>query len=118
MRNTNSDFILTLIQKTNQNEVKWEIVKHTIDLPHDEKITSKIYVTTINDKKFRVYEYQYKHYIDEDEWLWNQRKRIEMIDDDNEKLYEFDYDYSVSDLFDSVTRQTSGIDDFLKDFLA
>lgn len=117
MRNKNIDFILTLIQKTNQKEIEWNIVKHNIDLPHDEKITGKIYVTTINGKKFRLFEYQYKHYVDEDEWLWNQRKKIELIDDNNEKLYEFDYDYSINDLFDSVTRQTSGIDDFLEDFL-
>ena len=117
MKNKNIDFILTLIQKTNNKEVNWEIVKHKIDLPHDEKITSKIYVTTVIDKRFRLYEYQYKHYVDEDEWLWNQRIKLELIDHDNEKLYEFGYDYSINDLFDSVTRQTSGIEDFLEEFL-
>ncbi len=117
MKNRNKELILALIKKTNNNEIEWEIVNHQIDLPHDEKITSKIYKTSILEKALRLYEFQYKHYIDEDEWLWNQRKRLEIIDQSNERLYEFDYDYSLSDLFDAVSRVTSGIDNFIESFL-
>ncbi|MGH1519871.1 hypothetical protein [Chryseobacterium sp. JK1] len=117
MRNKNLEFILALIKKTNNKEIIWQIVNHQISLPYEEKITSKIYKTTIQGKHFRLFEYQYKHYTDEDEWLWVQRKKIELIDNENEKLYEFNYEYSINDLFDAVTRQTSGIEDFLNDFL-
>lgn len=117
MIDKNNQFILALIKQTNNEEIIWNIVQHRIELPHDEKITSKIYKATILNKNFRLYEYQYKHYVDEDKWIWNQRKRLEIIDQSNERLYEFEYDYSLNDLFDSVTRKTSGIDDFLKNFL-
>lgn len=116
MRNKKDEFILALIKQTINNQIAWEIVDHKIDLPHDEKITSKIYKTSILQKLFRIYEYQYKHYVDEDEWLWNQRKRLEVIDESNDRLYDFEYDYSLNDLFDAVARQTSGIDDFFIDF--
>jgi len=114
----NTDFVFKLIRETKNDILTWEIVKHALELPHDEKLTSKIYTLEIKDKKFRLYEYQYKHYVDVDEWLWNQRKRLELIDGDNERLYEFEYDYSFNDLFDIVTKKTSGIDDFLHDFLS
>jgi len=117
MRNKNNEFILALIKQTNNDDINWIIVDHKIDLPHEEKITSKIYKTTILEKSFRLYEFQYKHYVDEDEWLWNQRKRLELIDESNDRLYEFDYNYSLNDLFDAVSRKTSGVDDFLDDFL-
>lgn len=117
MRDEDSQFIIALIKQTNKGEITQQIVEHEIELPNDEKITSKIYTTTILDKNFRLYEYQYKHYIDEDEWLWNKRKSFEVIDQSNNRLYEFEYDYSLNDLFESVTRKTSGIDDFLGNFL-
>lgn len=117
MRDKHNEFILALIKQTNRGEIIWKIVENRTELPHDEFYTSKIYKTKILEKNFRLYEYQYKHYTNEHEWIWNQRKRLEIIDESDEKIFEFEYDYSLNDLFDVVTIKTSGIEHIINDFL-
>ena len=116
--NQESIFINKLTKETLKGNILWNIVNHKgIELPHDEKVTSKVYTATVSSKKIRVYEYQYKHYVDEEEWLWKRRARLEMIDDNSERLYEFEYDYSLYDLFNSIAKMTANVDDFINNFL-
>lgn len=116
--NKENEFILKLTKETLRKNIKWtDKQSQGLILPHEERATSKLYFTTIDGKKFRVYEYQYKQYVEEDEWLWNQRVRLEMIDEREEKIYEFAYNYSLSDLFNAVTKSNSGVDEFMDNFL-
>lgn len=116
--NKENEFILKLTKETLRKNIEWKSKQNNnLDLPHEERATSKLYIASINGKKFRIYEFQYKQYVDEDEWLWNKRVRFEMIDDSEERIYEFEYNYSLNDLFNAVTKSNSGIDEFLTNFL-
>lgn len=116
--NKENEFIVKLTKETLRKNIKWNDKQNKgLVLPHEERATSKLYITTIDEKKLRIYEFQYKHYVDEDEWLWNQRVRLEMIDANEEKIYEFGYNYSLNDLFNAVTKSNSGVDEFLDKFL-
>ena len=116
--NKENEFISKLTKETLRKNIKWTDKQNKgLILPHDERATSKLYIATIDDKKFRVYSFQYKHYTDEDEWLWNQRIRLEMVDNSEERIYEFGYNHSLTDLFDAVTKSNSGVDEFLDKFL-
>ncbi len=113
-----NEFILKLTKETLRKNINWtDKQSKSIMLPQEERAISKLYITTIDDKKFRIYEFQYKQYIDEDEWIWNQRVRFEMIDTFEEKVYEFGYNYSLNDLFNAVTKSNSGVDEFIDKFL-
>ncbi|MDR6457191.1 hypothetical protein J2786_000284 [Chryseobacterium vietnamense] len=112
------EFIQKLTKETIRKQIIWsDKLSDKLNLPNEERAISKLYITEIQGKKFRLYEFQYKLYTDLYEWLWNQRVRLELIDNNDIRIYEFDYNYSLNDLFDAVTRTTSGIDDFIDDFL-
>lgn len=118
MMNKENEFISKLTKETLRKNIKWTDKQNKgLILPHDERATSKLYIASIDDKKFRIYSFQYKHYIDEDEWLWNQRVRLEMVDIHEERIYEFGYNHSLTDLFDAVTKANSGVDEFIDKFL-
>ncbi len=113
-----NEFIFKLTKETLRRNIKWSDKQNKdLVLPHEERATSKLYISNIENKKFRIYEFQYKQYTDEYEWLWNQRVRLEMIDSNEERIYEFGYNYSLNDLFDAVMKSNSGIDEFLDEFL-
>lgn len=116
--NIEERFVSKLIKDTKNTTVTWEdFPNNKLELPSSERPISKIYTTEVNDKMLRIYEYQFKHYTDEDEWDWIERVRLELIDEDQATLFEFNYDYSLYKLFNAVRKANSGVDDFMKEFL-
>ena len=116
--NIEERFVSKLIKDTKNAVIKWnDNSNRAIVLPSSERAISKIYTTDVNEKKMRIYEYQLKHYTDEDEWDWIERIRLELIDSDDATLYEFSYDFSLYKLFNAVRKANSGVDDFMKQFL-
>lgn len=111
-------FILELIKKTKQKTVNWEESYHLPTLPDgSERLVDLSYSSEINEKNFRIYKYNIKHYRDEYEWDWTERIRLELIDNDGNSIFEFPFEYSLYDLYDAVRETTSGIEDFIDDFL-
>jgi len=109
-----SKLILGLIEKTRRNEIKWEKAKLTSNMNEfDEPIVDLLYKISIENAIFRIYKYKTKSYRDEYEWEWVDRVKLELIDDDENTLYEFPYDYSLVNLYDAVREQTSGINDII-----
>ena len=116
--NREERFISKLTQDTKKGEIEWgDQSNRKLVLPSTERVISKVYTTQIGEKKLRVYEYQIKHYTDEDEWDWIDRVRLELFDDDGATLFEFSYDYSLYKLFNAIRKANSGVDDFMKGFL-
>lgn len=111
-----SVFILELIKKTRQEKIHWYIIRHEI-IDTDKPIVNLVYQTNIKDKNFRIYKYKTKSYQDEFEWEWIERIRLELVDDENNSLYEFPYDYSLMDLYEAIREKTSKISEILDDIL-
>ncbi|KAB7528110.1 hypothetical protein F8C76_09525 [Flagellimonas olearia] len=113
-----SRFILELIKKTKKNEVEWDEADFSPTIPDgNERLVDLAYSSNINDKNFRIYKYNIKHYRDEYEWDWSERIRLELTDNYGNTIYEFPYEYSLYDLYNAVRESTSGINDFIDDFL-
>lgn len=113
-----SRFILELIKKTKKNEVEWDEADSSPTIPDgSERLVDLAYSANINDKNFRIYKYNIKHYRDEYEWDWSERIRLELTDNFGNTIYEFPYEYSLYDLYNAVRESTSGINDFIDDFL-
>ena len=113
-----SRFILELIKKTKKGIVEWEQYEYS---PHsedsNEKLIDYVYFSQIKDKKFRIFKYKIKTYTEEYEWDWSERIKLAVIDDEGNVIYDFPYEYSLHNLYDSVREKTSGISDFIDDFL-
>lgn len=116
--NIEERFVSKLIKDTKNETILWEdIPNNKLELPSSERPISKVYTTEVNNKRLRIYEYQFKHYTDEDEWDWIERVRLELIDEEHATLFNFNYDYSLYKLFNAVRKANSGVDDFMKEFL-
>lgn len=115
--NREERFISKLIKDTQNGEIEWETDDTRITLPSSERRVSKIYRTEINGKNLRLYEYNIKYFRDEDEWDWVERVRLEIIDEENDSIFEFGYDYSLYKLYYAIRKASSGADEFMKEFL-
>ena len=116
--NREERFVLKLIQDTKKKVIEWtDEPNNKLVLPSNERAISKVYKTKIDDKDFRIYEYQTKYFKDEDDWDWVERIRLEVFDTDGASLFDFEYDYSLSKLFSAVRRANTDIDNFMKGFL-
>lgn len=116
--NLEERFISKLIRDTKKGDLKWDKNDRiSLILPDSEKVVSKVYVTEIDEKKFRIYEFQFKSYKNIEDWDWVERVRLELFDTDGITLFKFNYDYSLYKLFNSIRKSNSGIDDLMKGFL-
>ena len=113
-----SQFIIKLIKLTKSNELTWDSTSpRETELPNGEVILDKLYETTVNDREFRLYRYKYKYYRDEYDFEWSQKIRLELLDDDGNTDFEFEYQNSMNDLYDIVREQTSNVSDFIDNVL-
>lgn len=111
-------FILEVIKMTKKGEIRWHEALHAPKIPDGfEKLIDLAYSATISEKNFRLYKYYVRHYTDVDEWDWNERIRLELIDNYGNSTYEFPYEYSLHDLYEAVREYSSGINDFIDGFL-
>jgi len=116
--NREERFVLKLIQDTKKKDIIWkDEPNNKLVLPSNERPISKVYNAIIDDKNFRIYEYQTKFYKDEDDWDWVERIRLELFDSDGASLFEFEYDYSLYKLFNAVRKANTDIDNLMKGFL-
>ncbi len=110
--------VLKLIKLTKNNDIKWKgFVPDNPDLPNEEIILDKVYKTEIGDKNFHLYRYKYKYFIDEFEYQWAQRVRLDLVDNEGETDYVFKYENSMNDLYDIVREQASNVNQLIDDIL-
>ena len=119
-----SDNISKLIIKFNRETVSGNIIwerSHRavpLSLSGNEQLIGFSYVANVNNKMLQIYKFQYRDYTDEDTYTWVEDIRLEFIDNLNHKtVYIFPYDRITHDLYASILYKTSGIDDFINDYL-
>lgn len=113
-----AQFVVKLIKLTRSNDITWNsFAPKDEELLSGEIVLDKIYETSINFKSFRLYRYKLKLYIDEYNFEWDQRIRLELLDAFGNTDYEFDYDNSLDDLYEIVREQTSNVINIIDDIL-
>jgi hypothetical protein len=114
-----TQFVLKLIKLTKNKEITWKgFIPLDTDLPNEEVILDKIYKTTVSDKQLHLYRYKFKYFIDEYEYQWVQKVRLELIDSKGETDYVFKYENSMNDLYDIVREQASNVNQLIDDILS
>lgn len=113
-----TQLVLKLMKMTSNNELSWQSnTVHSTDLPSGEVILDKVYISVLERGRFRIYRYKYKYWVDEDRYEWTQKVRLELIDGSGNSEYEFEYDNSMSDLYDIVREQASNVSGILDEIL-
>lgn len=110
--------VLKLTKDTIDGKVNWSIVsKAKIVLGSEEEILDNVYKTKYLNNFLRVYKYRDKAYHDYLEYTWVDGYRLEMIDENNNSLWEFPSDHAIIGLYETVKEKTSGANTFLDEIL-
>jgi hypothetical protein len=110
--------ILKLNDKTKENEIKWTSWTFTIDsLTGLEKLIGTAYIAKVKDKHLRCYQYESRHYYDEEQFDWVPHYRLEFVDGNGKLEWQFPEEGVIADLYESIQFKISGASDFFSSFL-
>jgi hypothetical protein len=113
-------FVISLIKATQSNELKWVSTSPPKkEALNGDVILDKIYKAQIEGEKYlQLYRYKNLVWFDEFHSRWEAGTRLELVDRNEEREYEFEYENSINDLYEIVREKTSGISKVVASFLA
>jgi len=118
--NKNSLVITKLIQETQRGTIIWESStdKTGITLPFDGEVIDKIYISTLNDVRFRIFRFRFKEF-DSDlvNFYFESSIRLEIIDNDGFSEWEFPSDNSLNDLYEAVRYKVADVNKLIDNIL-
>lgn len=113
-------FILELIRRTAKSEIIWEITNSPNNFPSMIGLSYKTMLlegkTLKIFKKMAIYETIDAYEFDDYKSRYA-KIRLELIDENNNTLYEFPDDYSLMTLYRIIQEKTSGIADVFESML-
>lgn len=113
-----TQLVLKLIKLTQNKEIIWKhYTVNNRDLPTGEFLVDKLYETEVGLRRFQLYRYMYKQWLDEENFVSVPRIRLELVDVGGETDYEFEYENSMNDLYDFVREQSSNVSEVVDDIL-
>ena len=113
-------FAVALNRETVNKNITW----HAMDAPEtftyaNNDIMQVIYWTEYKAKKVVIFNKQYRHYFDEEEWSWSDRLVLCIVSDDFKQLWtNEEQSQALRDLYKTVTKQASGFNELLDDLLS
>lgn len=88
-----TELVYKIVKKTHEGALVWKRSRFTpSSLVSTDTLLGYCYETEIGEARFLVYEYQYRHYTDMDEWNMYNGVRLEIIDDQGASLHIFSND--------------------------
>jgi hypothetical protein len=106
-----------LTAMTESGEVVWEVRDDFRGGGEDSAITPAFYAE-VNGRDVLVYEYNYKHFTDADEWEWHSDIAIEFVTPSAGLEYPWQGSrVARRRLIDAIRYRAAHVDDFLKEFL-
>ena len=112
------EIIDKLIELTQHNSLSWQAYEPSADMTNGDLRTELTYVTTYLNRKIRIYKQSYKYFMDETSFSWSDRVVFEMIDDNDNSLWEFPQTSNTWDLLNAVQYSNSKVGDFYKDMFS
>ncbi|QAR45565.1 hypothetical protein EQG67_07240 [Kosakonia cowanii] len=108
-----------LNKETAENSIKWK----AIDAPNNitdgsNDLIDTIFTLNYKGKNLAIYQKKYKYYFDEDRWTWDEGIEFSLLTDDYKPLWKSSgHSQALRDLFETVTRQASGLDELIQELL-
>ncbi|MDQ2130638.1 hypothetical protein R4I72_18080 [Leclercia adecarboxylata] len=111
--------VVLLNKLTVQKSLEWTVFDAPKSLTEgtEDKIQI-IFHTNYKEKDFVIYNRKFRHYIDEYEWSWTEGIVLAIVTPDFKPIWEmYEQTQALRDLFNSVSKQASGFDDFVDELL-
>jgi hypothetical protein len=103
---------------TKEGKIEWHVLsKAPSSLASTEELIDFVYTAEVSGSLFRLYKYEYRVYTDIDEWDMSQSYKLEIIDKNDNSLWEFPRGNNIKDLYDTIRFKTSKAEDFFDKFL-
>ena len=96
---------------TRKGTIKWspdELVERRID-----SLVGRAYSGDFKTSRFALYEYRYKHYVDEDDWTWTFNVAFELVDRKGTMLWEVqsrEVQGELRELLNEVRTKSAGVE--------
>jgi hypothetical protein len=111
--------IAKLNRQTKEDVIIWQIdTSRPSSLIGTEVLVDNVFITNVLGKRMRLYKYLGRYYYDEDKFDWVEEMRLELVDIYGKTTFKFPLDPGIADLYQTVMFKTSGVADFLDEFLA
>ncbi len=110
---------VSLNRETVRKNIIWEVIDAPFNLTNgSEDIVQVVYWTIYSGKKIVIYNRQYRHYFDEEQWSWSDGLVLAIVSEDFKPLWmNYEPSQALGDLFKTVTKQASGFNDLLDELL-
>ncbi|EIX1616019.1 hypothetical protein MJ669_004020 [Cronobacter sakazakii] len=111
--------VVSLNKLTVQKSIEWTV----LDAPENliegtEDIIQVVFHANFKGKDFVLYNRKYRYYLDEHEWAWAEGLVLAIVTPTYKPIWEtYEQTQALRDLFNSVTKQASGFNDFVDELL-
>ena len=108
------EIIDKLLELTQHGNITWSSDEPPYNLTSADVRIQLVYVTQYLNRNIRLYEKEYKYFVDEAQFHWQSRSVFEFIDESGNTLWEFPQTANAWDLLKAIQYKNSQVDDFYK----
>ena len=105
--------VRTLLRATENDQIKWESVLPETQRGDMTKRTIRCFVGDFEGQRFRLSEFNEKHFTDEDSYEWLTAISLAFIDRNGLPLFELPRMVGIPELMEAVKYQAAGVERFL-----
>ncbi len=106
------EIIDKLIELTQHNQIIWQSASPPDYMRGADSRVDLVYLTRYLGQIIRLYKKHYKYYIDESQFVWDERIYFEFIDENGSTLWEFPQTPNAYELLKSVMYRNSQVGSF------
>lgn len=116
----NEDSVIDKLETdTRKQKIKWSQNEFPLDsLSKDGKLLGNSYVAEFDGNYFRIYKYEYKDYIDYDEYNWSEDICLEIVDSRGKSKWTFSKNRKIYDIYELAKFYAEKIDSIFDSFLS
>lgn len=104
-----------LIELTQHGNLVWSGSDAPYNLTSKDVRVGLVYKSHYLNKTLRVYHNQFKYYIDESSYVWDNEINFEIIDNNENVLWRFPATSNISNLLSAIQYQTSQVGNFYQE---
>jgi len=108
------EIIDKLLELTQLDELSWKSIDPPYNLTSADVRVQLVYMAKYLQKNIRVYEQEYKYFVDEDKFYWQKRMMFEFVDESDNVLWTFPKTENAWDLLKAIQYKNSQVSDFYK----
>lgn len=106
-----------LTELTQNNQITWERTEAPRNLKSSISRVDFVYYANYNNQRLRLYEEYFKYFTDEDEYFWDSKVYLNIVDDYGHPYFDIPNTRNLNNLLSSVKYQSSNINDLFNGLL-